>query len=327
MFKWTKLRENSGTVQRLNEFYEWFRRIARSGIESQWEIVLRSQSTSDDSKFSLHAEPRQTLATRYMEFTRTAGTFFGNQFSTFEYRPKIIIKEFTIVRHQERQGQLHKRQGQGLLSQEVEKQHRSTFTRRPSSMTSRFLVDIPHKSMVGQQRRHISELHFDKFSTPQSCLCLKITFKNQVTTCSVFPSEAVLWIKEVEMVESLDEFKSSRFVPIQEEGQTRGTESQDRGLVSTRKTDRLHDLRLLSSYWRSWYRTGLRRIYSLSLFVTIMFRDSDKMGWSSTFYVKDSVRGFLGKSAQIENMWVCATQNCLRNERQRDSFRDVDAQM
>ena len=35
-------------------------------------------------------------------------------------------------------------------------------------------------------------------------------FKNQVTTCSDFPSEAVLWIKEVEMVDSLDEEKSSR---------------------------------------------------------------------------------------------------------------------
>ena len=30
---------------------------------SQWEIVLSSQSTSSDSKFSFYAEPRQTLAT------------------------------------------------------------------------------------------------------------------------------------------------------------------------------------------------------------------------------------------------------------------------
>ena len=39
--------------------------------------------------------------------------------------------------------------------------------------------------------------------------------------------------------------------PIQEEGQSRGTESPERGPVSTRKTDRPHDLRLLSSNWRS----------------------------------------------------------------------------
>ena len=39
--------------------------------------------------------------------------------------------------------------------------------------------------------------------------------------------------------------------PIQEEGQSRGTERQERGPVSTRKINRLHDLRLLSSDWRS----------------------------------------------------------------------------
>ena len=33
-----------------------------------------------------------------------------------------------------------------------------------------------------------------------------------MTTCSDFPSDAMLWIKEVEMVDSLDELKSSRSV-------------------------------------------------------------------------------------------------------------------
>ena len=40
--------------------------------------------------------------------------------------------------------------------------------------------------------------------------------------------------------------------PLQEEGQSRGTESPP---VSTRKTDRFHDLRQLPGYWRSWYRS------------------------------------------------------------------------
>ena len=42
--------------------------------------------------------------------------------------------------------------------------------------------------------------------------------------------------------------QNSQFKKI---GQSRGTENPGRGLVSTRKTDRLHDLRLLSSDWRS----------------------------------------------------------------------------
>ena len=76
----------------------------------------------------------------------------------------------------------------------------------------------------------------------------------------------------MEMVDSLDELKSSRSVcgkdfpnfemldakisaaltdhpefPFQAEGQPRGAESSKRGSVSTSKTDRLRDLRLLSS--------------------------------------------------------------------------------
>ena len=62
----------------------------------------------------------------------------------------------------------------------------------------------------GQQRQQTSELQFDKFFTHSTLSCWKIRFKNQVTTCSDFPSGAMLWIKEVEMVKSLDEFKSSR---------------------------------------------------------------------------------------------------------------------
>ena len=62
-----KLRENHETNTkahlsvarnaRTDGFFEWFGRISRSGIESQWKIVLRSHSTRGDFKFSFHAEP------------------------------------------------------------------------------------------------------------------------------------------------------------------------------------------------------------------------------------------------------------------------------
>ena len=58
----------------------------------------------------------------------------------------------------------------------------------------------------------MKEKAFSKFPNPQSVLVRKIRFKNQVTTCSDFPSEAVVWIKEKEMVDSLDELTSSRSV-------------------------------------------------------------------------------------------------------------------
>ena len=149
-----------------------------------------------------------------------------------------------------------------------------TFAGRPSTMTGEVSAEFygwtVKTANIGAAIRQIPQ-------NPQSFLVWKIRFKNQVTTCSDFPSEAMLWIREVEMVDSLEELKSSRSAsgknfpnfgmldaedcfciekdhpefPIQEEGQSRGTESPDRRLVSTRKTDRLHDLRLLSSYWRS----------------------------------------------------------------------------
>ena len=60
-----------------------------------------------------------------------------------------------------------------------------------------------------QQRLQISNPHFDKFPTPTAFTCWQIRFKTEVCTCSQFPTEAMLWIKEVEMVESVDDLKSS----------------------------------------------------------------------------------------------------------------------
>ena len=95
-------------------------------------------------------------------------------------------------------------------------------------------------------------------------------------------SVGAMWrIKEVEMVHSVDDLKSIALNPrvrkfwnagrtdcfcfeqdhseflLQEEGQSRGTESSERGSVPSRKRDRSHDLRLLSSHWCSWYRSWL----------------------------------------------------------------------
>ena len=52
-----------------------------------------------------------------------------------------------------------------------------------------------------QQRLQISDLHFDKFPTPATFACWKIRFKTD--------TEAMQWIKEVELVDSVDELRSS----------------------------------------------------------------------------------------------------------------------
>ena len=63
-----------------------------------------------------------------------------------------------------------------------------------------------------QQRLQISDLHFDKFPTRANFACWKIKFKTEVCTCSQFPTETMQWIKEVEMVDSVDDLKSSSSV-------------------------------------------------------------------------------------------------------------------
>ena len=46
-------------------------------------------------------------------------------------------------------------------------------------------------------------------TTPATFACWKIRFKTEVCTCSQFLTEAMLWIKEVEMVDSVDDLKTS----------------------------------------------------------------------------------------------------------------------
>ena len=60
-----------------------------------------------------------------------------------------------------------------------------------------------------QQRLQISDPHFDKFTTPATFACWKIRFKTEVCICSQFLTEAMHWIKEVEMVDTVDDLKSS----------------------------------------------------------------------------------------------------------------------
>ena len=104
-----------------------------------------------------------------------------------------------------------------LHSSTVEKSERRTQNQDlrcqsgPSAKDSVILSGGDSSKNYGadQQRLQISDLHFDKFPTPATFACWKIRFKTGVFTCSQFPTEAMQWIKEVEMVDSVDDLKSS----------------------------------------------------------------------------------------------------------------------
>ena len=72
--------------------------------------------------------------------------------------------------------------------------------------------------------------------------CWKIRFKTEVCTCSQFPTEALHWIKEEEMVESVDDLKSSSRVRGIQENQSGGTKGPGRGRFPSWKKDCLLDL-------------------------------------------------------------------------------------
>ena len=136
-----------------------------------------------------------------------------------------------------------------------------------------------------QQRLQISDPHFDIFPTPATFACWKIRFKTEVCTCSQFLTEAMQWIKEVEMIDSVDDLKSSlsvrgirmpnfevldariasalnriihdshfkRRVSLEEQKAQKG------GPFPLRKTDRLPDLRVLPGAYRSKLSKWLQR--------------------------------------------------------------------
>ena len=88
------------------------------------------------------------------------------------------------------------------------------FATIPSTRNSLFPAEGAHPQnyMVHQRKLHFSELHFDKFPTPSTSSCWKISSKTQVSACFGSPSEAMLWIKEVEMVDPVDDLKSSHSI-------------------------------------------------------------------------------------------------------------------
>ena len=166
-----------------------------------------------------HIESRREQVRLQEELSMKEKVLRDTQYKNQEkiMRSEIIIKEFTLAQQTENKGQFHKLQGRGLFFTRDDKQDKGTipmprFARRPSTMSSFIPVEFPQNSMVGQQRQQISDLQFDNFPNSQSFLFWKIRFKNQLTTCSDFPSESMFWIKEVEIVDSLEELKPSRSV-------------------------------------------------------------------------------------------------------------------
>ena len=200
-------------------------------------------------------------------------------------RTEIILKEFILSHHKERRSVPQATRSVTLFARD-DKQNRGTISMptlaaRPSTMRSTIPVKSRQNSMVGQQ---ISELQFDKFPNPQSFLVWKYDSKIKWPLVLIFHQKRCYgskkwrwlihwrnWSPRDPLLERIFQIwdagrqdcicpeQDHPEFPIQAKGQSGGTQSPERGSVSSRKTDCLHDLRRLSSHWCSWHSSWLPR--------------------------------------------------------------------
>ena len=111
---------------------------------------------------------------------------------------------------------------------------------------------------------------YRNFNLTNSCLLSflrwKIRFRNQATACSDFPSEAMLWIKEVEMVSSMEKFQLrarifrilncwTRGLSLLWTSSSKTPTSRRKSVSSNRKSGKEDRFQ---RYWCSWYSSWLR---------------------------------------------------------------------
>ena len=128
--------------------------------------------------------------------------------------PEIILKEFNLTTCKETEKQSLKQKGWWLVTQERTHKIKAQFQCRHLRQ-GRWLRGLQYR--WNYSRTTWSDSKYRSCHSTNSLIhnlfgVTNTIPQNQVTTCSDFPSDAMLWIREVEMVDSLDESKSSRSI-------------------------------------------------------------------------------------------------------------------
>ena len=82
---------------------------------------------------------------------------------------------------------------------------------RQAHQTS-LICTLLHRANMSFEVLCLQEMHFDKFLNPSTFQCWKTSFKTEVCSCSKLLTDATLWIKEVEIVDSVDDLKTFRSI-------------------------------------------------------------------------------------------------------------------
>ena len=143
------------------------------------------------------------------------------------------------------------------------------FARRiPTVNLPPLVVAVYTTNFMVEPKQNISELQFRKFPTTSPFLYWRTNFKTQECSVLGHPSEALLWMKEVEGATSVDDLETSRSITgnfselrdagrkdrnrteehflefqLQEKCSSRRPESSKRRPISLWKADRVYDVR------------------------------------------------------------------------------------
>ena len=315
---------------REGELHELFWRISRCRIELWWKTFLTFPV--NQQSFQVHVLCQAATKRLPLDRWNTSGTLgnvFGNPRSYVRFITDHLIKEFFTLRLHVPQVRLQCKEVQGHLSQEV----KNELGARPQCRCLKegrqpwiFFCQWKYHRLQGLDSK---DNRYRSFSSTNSLHPQRffMWFKTQVATCSDFPSDAMLWTKEVEMVDSVGwSFKSSRSIDgthfpnfemldariasslnkiiqnsnFKKKGQSRGTEKlrkrigffeEDRSLTWFTTTS--ESLALMIPFLAT-------PIYSLSLFATTMFRTSIR-DWMKFYYQRP--RSHLMMSLKVCTNW------------------------
>ena len=334
-YPWTHWQDTG--IAEWNQLYERFERFSRCWISTQWTfprcqstcvIPTSSNTWRDVETLFRNAEP-QRRAAKHLGHTWYIGNRFCKSsrvfFSTLSARVQSLVF-FNVSEHTSPHVMSESHSPNTTLDPRCQSgpSARNSFDPSEGRFSKNYGAD--------QQRLQISDLHFDKFTTPATFACRQIKFKTEVCTCSQFPTEAMLWIKEVEMVDPVGDLKSSfsvrgirmpdfevldakiasalnRIIHNTQFKRKVEQKSPKKGPFPSRKTDRLPDLRVLPGHWSQWYRRELcRPIYYFS---SKWWHSGIPFEMGRNFIINDEnpISWYLGRIVQIKNTRVWETQD------------------
>ena len=200
-----------------NKLCVWFKGVSGCWINSQWKIF---HATSRPVSLPPHPIPEEMLRHSFGVPSRREGppsildthVISGNFFADPGASSSALYPQELNLWSSSIEEPLHSSTVEKSERQKQDQDLRCQFG--PSAKDSVIFSGGDSSKNYGadQQPLQISDLRFDKFQKPATFACWKRRFKTEVCTCSPFPTEAMQWIKEVELVDSVDDLKSSSSV-------------------------------------------------------------------------------------------------------------------